>query len=175
MIDSATDDPNSPFNPDPNHNPNLLQPSNTGNPSSPTDTLVPLTMGVTLSSPLPRISTDWIPSFNPKTFFVRNVDEPVKFPPPEPSNPAWYPRPLADGGDDEWEYVRSKWDGTPGLGAGAAELAVKTWAGLSFSGWRVDEEMGDITGKKPAELLDKDSGEFERVYLEAMRVCAVVA
>ncbi|KAK4107379.1 hypothetical protein N656DRAFT_720199 [Canariomyces notabilis] len=170
---SATDDPNSPFNPDPNHNPNLLQPSNTGNPSSPTDTLVPLTMGVTLSSPLPRISTDWIPSFNPKTFFVRNVDEPVKFPSPEPSNPAWYPRPLADGGDDEWEYVRAKWDATPGLGVGAAELAVKTWAGLSFAGWRVDEEMGDITGRKPGALLDKDSGEFERVYLEAMRVCAV--
>ncbi|KAK3307145.1 uncharacterized protein B0T15DRAFT_432459 [Chaetomium strumarium] len=187
---SAADDPNDPNNPDPNHNSNLLQPTNTsGDPSSPTATLVPLTMGITLSSPLPRIATDCIPAFAYETFFVRPVGDPVAFPAPKASNAAWYPRalPLAHGtttsttgtststsdvgGSDEWEYVRSRWSGTPGLGSGAAEAAVKTWAALSFAtGWQVDTRPGDISGKAPEKMLEE--GTFQTLFLEAPMVCA---
>jgi hypothetical protein len=161
--DDPTADPASPSNPNPNYNPNLL---------SGADPAVPLPMGLLISSPNPVLSSDIIPPFPFKTFFTGDVSpEPYPFPAIPPADPAWFPEPE-DPKEDEWEKVRGLWNGTPGLGKGAAEMAVQLWAGLSFSQWDLTP-VGSVSGKAPGALLT--DGVFQTLFLEAPRVGVAMA
>ncbi|KAF7590765.1 hypothetical protein BBP40_002380 [Aspergillus hancockii] len=152
-------DPLNPGNTNPNGNKDLLsgkQPS------------VPLPMAIQISSPKPVLSTDdTLPPFKYKTFFNENVSkEPFPFPDICLARVAWYPQ-AAGAPADMWKKVRDQWDGTPKMGIDAPDNAVKLWAGLSVTKWKLDTP-GALSGKKPANLLKK--GVFETLFLEAPRL-----
>ncbi|KMU74065.1 hypothetical protein CISG_03994 [Coccidioides immitis RMSCC 3703] len=154
-------DPSSSSNPDPNRLPDLLS----GDKST-----IPLPMAIQISSPKPVLSSDLIPAFRYKTFFTETVTN-VPFPTIPAANPAWYPTPEAPP-EKQWDTVRTLWSGTPKLGPGAAENAVKLWANLSLTQWDLTS-AGAVTGKAPAKLLVKET--FETLFLEAPRVGVAAA
>ncbi|EER25091.1 hypothetical protein D8B26_007691 [Coccidioides posadasii str. Silveira] len=154
-------DPSSSSNSDPNHLPDLLS----GDKST-----IPLPMAIQISSPKPVLSSDLIPAFQYKTFFTETVSK-VPFPTIPAANPAWYPTPEAPP-EKQWDTVRTLWSGTPKLGPGAAENAVKLWANLSLTQWDLTS-VGAVTGKAPAKLLVKET--FETLFLEAPRVGVAAA
>lgn len=133
-----------------------------------------LPVAVQISSPTPVLSTDdKLPSFDYRVFFIENVPGSYGFPPIADADPSWYPQQVGKD-QDMWESVRTQWDGTPGLGQGAAEAAVEIWAALSFAQWDTETQTpGVISGKKPKKLLRKPT--FETRFLEAPRLSAVVA
>lgn len=127
-------------------------------------------MGLQVSSPLPVLSTDdKLPSFDYKTFFIKDAGEKRRFPSTLDSDPTWLPD---EDEDDLWEKVRTQWDGQPKLGDDATERAVKLWADLSFAKWSVGEQ-GDISWEKPSKLLEPAT--FDTLFLEAPRMGAAAA
>ncbi|KAK4153608.1 hypothetical protein C8A00DRAFT_33628 [Chaetomidium leptoderma] len=173
---SPETDPLNPSTANPNRIPAILNPSNAGGPSSPNATLTRLTMALTVSSPAPALSKDWIPAFDYADYFNRDAGS-GNFPARNAADPVFYPVPILSpaAAAAEWEVVRSQWAGVPRFGAGAGEKAVEVWMGLGFAKerWRVDSGKGGgngppMTGAAPTGILLVE-GVFDELYLEAPR------
>ncbi|KAK4171649.1 hypothetical protein QBC36DRAFT_249207 [Triangularia setosa] len=174
---SPSTDPLNPSNADPNHIPVLLHPSDTGSPS-PNTTLTHLTTALTVSSPAPALSKDWIPAFNYADYFNRDAGS-GNFPARDAADVVFYPVLIGSSAAAaaEWEVVRSQWAGVPRFGAGAGEKAVELWMGLGAGakeGWlRVGGEKTSsslpMTGAAPTGIL-LVQGVFDEWYLEAPRM-----
>ncbi|XXG94183.1 hypothetical protein Hte_000435 [Hypoxylon texense] len=158
---NPANDPNNPSNTKPNQNGDLLKT---------TDGSVALPMSIQITSPVPVLSTDdKLPSFDYKTFFIKDAGDERHFPTTKDAKPTWLPD---QDGENLWERVRSQWNGQPKLGEGATEQAVKLWADLSFTQWHVGES-GDVSWEKPSELLEAET--FDTLFLEAPRMGAATA
>lgn len=159
--DKSTEDPNSRAVSNPNQIPQLL---NGDNPA------ISQAIGITISSPLPVLSKDQIPSFDFRTFFIEDADTPSGFPDVNDMTGPWEPQ-AEDNTPEAWENVRKQWNGKPGFGNNAADDFVKLWSELEYFKW---DTTGDnaLTGQKPKNLL-KDEQTFGKLFLEVPRLGVV--